>query len=350
MVIKASSAKEIDALVAALGSGDVVARETAVARLRVIGTRATGRVLAVAAERAAPVSARTAAFRVLEGLAGAQALDVALDAIGEPDMELAAAAVAVARAFLRGARGGDAVDRLTDVALDTARPEPVRLAAIDALLELERSSLTPLLKALTLDPSDRIRTAIAEASGRRLGKVRGAREPEAGAILLSAAETLPEDPDVLRHAVAQAAVGLPLAALHRLIERIREREEAEDPGRRAPWTAARAAAHAALAARGSRIALYDLRETLEGATGPVPVEFLAALTRVGDTTCLEPLAAAYARAAEGSPAPDAWWRRHLAEVFEAIVARERVTRRHAAMKKIAKRWPGILQPSARPAQ
>jgi hypothetical protein len=94
----------------------------------------------------------------------------------------------------------------------------------------------------------------------------------------------------------------------------------------------------ALAQRGSRLALYDLRESLETAKGPLPVEFLAALTLIGDATCLEAIAAAHARA----KAKDAWWREHLARAFRDIVGRERLTKRHAALRRIEKRWPGAI--------
>jgi hypothetical protein len=93
--------------------------------------------------------------------------------------------------------------------------------------------------------------------------------------------------------------------------------------------------HQALALRGSRVAMYDLRETIEGARGPVPVSFLAALHVVGDASCLEPLAAACARTGTG----DARWRHQLGEAFHAIARREKVTTRHAVMKRIAARWP-----------
>ena len=46
--------------------------------------------------------------------------------------------------------------------------------------------------------------------------------------------------------------------------------------RRREWMTARAAAHQVLAARGSTVALYDLRETIESGE-PAPVEMLAAL-------------------------------------------------------------------------
>ena len=118
---------------------------------------------------------------------------------------------------------------------------------------------------------------------------------------------------------------------------MREREGSEPAAARDAWRLTRAAAHIALANRGSRIALYDLRESLETAKGTLPVEFLAALTLVGDASCLEAVAAAFSRAR------DAWWRAHLADVFATIVAREKITRRQGALKKIEKRWPGTLR-------
>jgi hypothetical protein len=69
----------------------------------------------------------------------------------------------------------------------------------------------------------------------------------------------------------------------------------------------------------------------------VPVSFLAALHVVGDQSCLEPLAAAYSR----THANDARWRHQLAAAFRTISAREKVTRRHAAMKRILSKWPAI---------
>ena len=79
-----------------------------------------------------------------------------------------------------------------------------------------------------------------------------------------------------------------------------------------------------------------MRESIAAATAPLPVEFLAALSMVGDASCLEAIAAAHDRAT------DAWWRDHLADAFGAVVARERLTGRHAVMKKIAKRFPALV--------
>ena len=65
------------------------------------------------------------------------------------------------------------------------------------------------------------------------------------------------------------------------------------------------------------------------------------MTAIGENSCLEPIATAYGHAKSGAR-PDAWWLTHLGDTFRAIVARERLTRSHQALKKIEKRWPGLL--------
>jgi hypothetical protein len=141
---------------------------------------------------------------------------------------------------------------------------------------------------------------------------------------------------MLREAAQLRAQPAALSALQKLIEAIRAREGAmRAEAKRAEWQGVRGALHQALALRGSRVAVYDLRETIEAARGPVPVSFLAALHVVGDASCLEPLAAAYSRAGPD----DGRWRHQLSEAFHAIARREKVTRRHAVMKRIEARWP-----------
>ena len=67
------------------------------------------------------------------------------------------------------------------------------------------------------------------------------------------------------------------------------------------------------------------------------MEFLAALSLIGDASCVEAIASAHAKA------KDAWWRDHLARAFRDIVVREKLTKRHAAIKKIEKRAPETLR-------
>jgi HEAT repeat protein len=343
--IKASSARQIETLIADLGSDHAAVREAAVARLTLVGARAVDRLLLLL-DSDASSGARAAALRVLEAIADPRALDPVLDGLDAADATVACAAASAARVFLRGPRGNLAVDRLTAAAMDTARNEEVRIAALRALGDLERSTLAPLLDALRNDPSDAIKAAT---------KLTATVDPVE--VLTRAADRgLPQDPDELVEALTRAGAGLPLPLLLRVIERVREREAAEPAARRAEWTRVRGRVHVALAARGSRIALYDLRESLEAAATTslsLPVEFLAALSTAGDASCLEAVAAAYARSrpstsspgrkGAGDPGDNVWWRDHLADAFKTIVQRERLTRRHAVVKKIEKRWGNALE-------
>jgi hypothetical protein len=336
VVIKASSRAEIDALVSDLASDRPLCREAAIARLTVIGPRAVRRLVSVADNPAHAPIVRAAALRALEGIGDPRALSPALGLVDAADADVAVAAIAVARGFLRTAHGVGALDRLTATALDRRRAVPVRLAAIGALGDLEPSSLQPLVDTLVGDAD----------VGPALSRARRPRRESASAVRVleaAAGGPLPDDPQIVRRAVARAGRNVPLTLLHRLVERIRAHEEAEpEAARRVAWTAARAAAHAALAARGSRLGLYDIREAFEQANEPLPGEILTAVAEAGDVSCLGPLAAAYAKATKRPHAASDWWPRHLAEVFRAIAAREGLTRRHRVMKRIEQRWPQIL--------
>jgi hypothetical protein len=336
LAIKVSSSKLVDSLIADLAASRSATREAAVARLTLVGPRAVERLAALAASRDAPAAARTAALRALEAIGDARALTPALailsDRAGDP--AIAVAATAVARVLLRGQRGAAAVDRLTSTALDRERPEAVRLAALRALRDLKPATIAPLLASLSADPSAAIR---AEAATKKKG--RHAAPPDPLALLNGAVSQGVSDEAVdaaaLVSALTDAGDAMPLPDLHRLIERIRERESVEPEARQRDWTAARAAVHVALANRGSRLALYDLRESLK-VNATLPVEFVTALAAVGDGSCLEAIAGAYAKARHAA------WRTELARAFQAIVAREKLTRRHAALKKIAARAPATL--------
>jgi HEAT repeat protein len=336
--IRASSSKQIDALVADLLSGSSVQREAAVARLTVLGARAVERLVAIADGDAEP-SARAAAFRALEAIADPRAVDAAMRGMASPDSVLASAAIGAARVFIRGPRGAAIVDAMTTVAINEDRPDDIRVTALRALMELERSTIAPLLERLADDPSARVRSELSQQPAP------GGRQPAAdpAEVLARIAKELPDDPRVVHAVVTSAGETGALPLLLSVIERIRERERTEPAGRRMEWTTARAAAHHALAKRGSRIALYDLRESLAGAREPLPVEFVSALSAIGDASCLEPLAGAYTRAAGDAAARDDWWRSRLGDAFRTIVAREKITRRHAAVKRIEKRWKGAVQ-------
>ncbi|HEX4347801.1 MAG TPA: HEAT repeat domain-containing protein [Vicinamibacterales bacterium] len=337
MAIKPSSQKTVDALVRDLSSDRAVTRDTAIARLTVIGARAVARLSAIVADRANTPGARVSALKALDAIADPRSLDVALPALADGDVAVAVAAVGVARALFGSPRGVEAVDRMTAIALDASQPRDVRRAATRALGDLPASTVAPVFKALASDSDAHIAQSAAEAVAPLPAKRPSARD----ALQRWTESDMLEDPDALRRVLlAQHGAGIPLPSMLQLIQKLHEREDAEKPGRRASWTTARAAAHAALAQRGSRIALYDLKETLESASEPLPVEFLTALTGIGDASCLEAIAAAYAKAVKKRS--DEWWRRHLLAAFHEIVRREKITSRHAAMKRVQKRWPQVL--------
>jgi hypothetical protein len=344
VAIRASASTQIDALIRDLRSANAVAREAAIARLTLIGSRAVERLIVVAADDGAAADTRASAWRALEAIGDARALEPALRtlAVGTLVPAVAVAAIASARPFIKGPRGAAVVDRLTPIALDRARPEVVRLAALRALRDLERATIAPLLASLANDPSAAIRDEAAAGGQtprdvkRRERQTQGTASVAPASLITSAAERqLPDDPKALRAALHEAGGAVSLPALLRVVERVREREGAEPPARRDEWRLVRAAAHQALADRGSRLALYDLRESLHNLKREMPVEFLGPLTAIGDASCLEAIAA------EHAAARDPWWRQRLTEAFYAIVARERLTQRSAILKKIGKRWPAL---------
>jgi HEAT repeat protein len=338
VVIKASLRQQIDTLLQDLADERDDQRESAIARLTLIGGRAVSRLMALVDEPESPPSrsrVRAGALRALEGISDARAIDTAARAVEDPDSGVVSSAVGVLRVFLGGAHSPRAVEPLIRLAVDRGRPDAMRLSAIAALGDLDASTLKPLVTALADDPSMAVRSAVALArpSPLPLDDVHRLKAAAEGRIL--------DDPAAVRAAVVAAGDRVPLPLLRALVDRVRE-QEATESGRRSEWIVVRAAAHAALARRGSRLALYDVREALEAASAPLPVEFLTALSMLGDVSCLEAIAAAFARTTRVGPTGDDWWRRHLLGAFRAIVARERLTHRHAVMRKILKKWPDIV--------
>ena len=315
MTIRASSSKQIATLIADLAAHDELRREAALARLIVIGDRAVDRLIAVA-NGEVDSSVRTAALRALEGIGSERAMGVALRRIDDPDSSTVRAAISLARLFLKGPKGSEVVDRLTLVALDSQRLQAVRLAAIAVLRELEPKTIRPLLKKLAADSSLDLDSVT---------QPRMATQPVEDRSAQAAA-------DGVRDWLAREGAKAPLASVLGIVERVREREASEPAVRRDAWTAVRFAAHLVLARRKSRIALYDLRESLETAKAPLPVDALAAVTLVGDASCLEAIASAYTRSRNSE------WRRQLLETFHAVVKREKLTPRHAVIRRLQKKF------------
>ena len=192
MVIKASSAADTRSLIEALGSSDPVRRESAIARLAVIGNRAADRLMRSYASTTEPL-VRVGILRALEGMAEPRALALACEALdggGDP----AVAAAAVLKPFLDSkepAPAATALDALVEAALDGSREHRVRLAAFEALQDIPA------------DLREKVREALhTSAFG-------GPREEAVHeAILADAIDgRLPSNPGALREALATTGHG-----------------------------------------------------------------------------------------------------------------------------------------------
>ena len=322
---------------AELVSGDAQRREMALARLAVIGSRATTALVSVANDSAQRDEARVAAFEALEAIGDGRAITAAIAALTGSNDPVGVAAVGLLGRLARekDARATRAFDQLAQLALSSTAPTVIRLAALTALEGQPERLLKPIYEALAKDPASKV---VARVTRRQAGAVES--------LDALVAKGLPSDPDVIAAVARDDGERAPLMALKRAIEAVRAREtQAPDAAGRERWTVVRGVLHQHLASRGSRLALYDLREALEAATGPLPVGFLSAAAVIGDSSCLMSLARAWV---ESDP-NDRWWRDHLAEAFSAIVAREELTRRHPALKLILERWPqtGVLVAAAK---
>jgi hypothetical protein len=345
MVIKASASAEIRTLVEALGADDDVQRDAAVARLGVIGARAIDR-LTDAYAKTTHRGTHLAILRTLEVIADHRSAPLAQQALAEGG-DIAVTATAVLRALLassHAATAAAALDGLVATTLDVSRDRRLRLAAFDALFDVLRE-LPPDLRARVTDAL-RSNAARGTSDVADLMTMADREAARAEAVWKDAVEgRLPEAPEELREALATRGASAPLNTLRALVDAVhaRERETRADDGA-APhgWLALRGALHQALALRGSRLALYDLRETIEERAARLPPSFLAALHVLGDVSCLEPLAAAWASAGADRTADAARWRHQLASAFKAVAEREKITKRHAVMKRIAARWPGLM--------
>ena len=213
------------------------------------------------------------------------------------------AAIAVLRGWLTREPGTRALEALTAVAVDPAQEARTRRAALDALSDLPQDLVQPILD----------------------------QQPAIPPVAV-------DDPAAARQWVSARGGQAPLSELHDALVRMREREAGErSESRKQEWLAARGAAHAALAARRSRIALYDLKEAFDTARRPLPLDFLTAIAAIGDASCLEPLARAWAASPQ-----DAWWRQQVAAAAADIVDRTRLSGRSAVMKRLRAKWAGFI--------
>jgi hypothetical protein len=320
-------APSIAALVHDVVAGAPIAREAAVARLAIAGGRAEG--LVIQALTAAEPAAQAALLGVLERWTTARALAASIDCLSAGDPTVATAAVAAVRPHLQSTDldlAARALDALVTTSLDAGRSEAARLAAVDAVNDAGGSAVTAVHARLRDDPNERIRRAVASDAG-PAGTAGAAQQIEA------LAADPGRDPLAVQRLIGEAGAQGSLAALHQLVMAIAHRERtAATDAERAGWTVALGAAHHALAVRGSRLATMDLRDALERTPPERLGELVAAAEAVGDASCLAPLAAAWT-AGEGPT------RARVASAFAAIIARDGLSRRHAAVKDVLARWP-----------
>ncbi len=178
MPIRPSSAVDVNRLVEDLSSGEALRRETALARLAVIGARAVTRLSGLAMDGSAPEEARLAAIQALEAIGDPRSLGPALT-LTERNDEIGVAAISVlgAIARLEGTRATRAFDHLTALVLDQDAPEERRLAGLAALDGLSERLLKPIYSALAADRSPGLRARGDTPGGRRHCS---AREPARG--------------------------------------------------------------------------------------------------------------------------------------------------------------------------
>ncbi len=341
MAIRRSAAAEIRELVAALASTDRVASETASARLGAIGARAVPHLLEAFAATRSSVE-RVTILKVLDTTRDRRGVRLAIDLLAAPDRDAAVAAAAIA---LLGAGVDDertqALETLGTLTVDPTRPDLERLAAWRMLERMPERILAPLRRRLRTDSSPAIRR-LAEARPDADTTPLAVLDPEG--LLESAAGGANTDPSVMAAAAAAAGSGVPLGTLHRLVELARAKEsEAPAEADRREWLSARAALHAVLAGRRSRVALYDVIETLDREPGPLPEAFATAIERLGDAACLDTLAAAAARTAGTDFVQTQQWRDRLLAAGRAILDRERLTRRHAAVRRLERAFPDFTR-------
>lgn len=316
-MIKRPAGGEAQRLVGDLVGDPPERAEAAGARLLVLGARAVPHL--VKALDASPGEIATARMlALLEALPASRGVVQAVDATLARSPASAPAVLAVWAAWLTA---GDrtlatlAFDRLAAIALDEDRAGPLRVVALGAIQSMDDGAARALVGRLRLAEDPAVRVA---ASGEEVAP--------------PASTPASENPEGVRRRLAALADSAPLTDLHHLLEEVRERQRgAADVQGQTAWLAVRAAVHQALAARGSTVALYDLREVLERLRTPPPVALVGALAVVGDATCIEALASAW------DHVDDDWTRNQLRAALAAICARHGLTRRHAAVKRLVAR-------------
>ncbi len=344
MPIVPSRSARTQELLGRLASASAAERDSAIAGLTLLGTRAL-LPLGAFLPTASP-AARLAAVEVLERVEDRAALAAILQLVRDADERVAlraleaagerpdprsievlgallsapgplarrrGAARALARLEVKGLVG--ALDPLAERLLDEGEEPGLRAAILDGLLTRE-----PPLAPRTLRPL--------------LKRLASSSEPELAVRARSTAGESIED----RLAQDLASPGLAAEAAARTTAALARRGAAAIPallkaldrlGRLGPDAAslrARATLHEALAALDTRVALFDLREAIAAHPRATMPALLRAASRIGDASVVPALARAVA---EDATLLDA-----CAGTLAAIVARERLRKTSAVLKSV----------------
>jgi hypothetical protein len=343
-----SRSGRIQELLGRLASGGPAERDSAVAGLTLLGTRVIEPLRAIlpTASRAA----RLAALEVLDRIEDHAALAPLLDLVGDEDEPVARRAMEVA-----GGRPDPRAARALAGVLAGAAPASRRRGAVLALVRLQAAGLVEALDPLAarlLDEGEDagLRVAILDALQAQepplaaatlrplLKRLAASADPQLAARARSikdapvSVDRLVDElvaPGRSAEAVARTTAALVLRgapaipALQRALERL------GPPGRNggdASSLRARAAIHEALATLDSRVALYDLRETIATRPRAVMPALLRAAGRVGDGSLVPLLARVVAE--------ETAWLEACAAALAAIVAREKLRKTSAACRAV----------------
>jgi HEAT repeat protein len=329
-----------------LGSSGAAERDSAVAGLTLLGTRVLLPLDAFL--RTASPAARLAAVEVLERVEDPAAVPAILRLARDPDERVALRALEAA-----GERPGSRSIEVLGALLCAPGPIAVRQGAARALARLEAKGLVGGLEPLAerlLDEREapRLRCVILDGLLTRqpplaartlqplLKRLASSSEPELAVRARSTDGEAIEE----RLADALASSGLSDEAAARTTAALARRGAVAIPpllkaldrlgplGRQADVACLRARGrlHEALAALDTRVALFDLRESIGVHPRAAMTSLLRAASRIGDASVVRALARA---AAEDTTLVDA-----CAATLAAIAARERLRRTSAALKSV----------------
>jgi HEAT repeats len=384
MPIVPSRARRIQELIRGLGSERAAERESAVARLTLLGPRVVEALL-----RALPTAGagtRLAALEVLERLREARALPEIVALAQSADTQVAKRALEVLGSFpvakstaalarvlesapvplrraaahslvrLQAAGMVEATDPLLDLLMDEREDDELRLFVLDSLAALDPPldprTLAPLLRRLqgSADATVADRAAALAARGREsragdsvaplrerlrvegpfaAGRRGDGPEPLSPADLERIERELERTSDpasvrLLADTLGRGGGASSIPVLARALERLSRPDD--DERIQAARAMAKGRVHIALAALDSRLALFDLREMLQARPVRALPPLLEAAAKVGDASLVPALAGL---AAESPALMDL-----CAGPFASIVRRARLRPTSAALKAV----------------